>query len=231
MWEKRIKKTLFTLAINNWEPDICDITFPLLKRYADKIGADFYVIEDRKFPQWGITYEKLQIYDLSQQMENDWNIYIDADTLVHPETPDVTELLSKDTVAHHGADKLGVRYKTDRYFWRDGRQISSCNWFSVASDWCIDLWHPVDDLTPGECIARCFPTVDESNGVIRASHLIDDFILSRNIAKFGLKFKTLISIFDEVGYKDVWFFWHQYVIPPEQKVIQMKNILTQWKLL
>jgi hypothetical protein len=214
MWEKKIKKTIFTLAVDNWQPEI-----------------DFYVINKRKNPKWPITYEKFQIYQLAQEMGNDWNIYIDADALIHPEMPDFTQYLSKDTVAHVGCDHASIRWLYDRYFLRDGRNIGSCNWFSMASDWCIDLWHPVDDLTPQETIDRCFPTVaEELSGVISSYHLIDDFIAGRNIAKFGLKFKKLEEIINE-KYPGSWFFWHQYTVPPEQKVIEMRNTLKLWGLL
>jgi len=198
MWEKGIKKTIYTLAINNWEPNICDITFPLLKRYAAKIGADFVVIDKRKFPDWPITYEKFQIYELGQEDENDWNIYIDADALIHPETPDFTLYLNKDTVAHVGLDAAPIRWKYDRFFLRDGRDLGSCNWFTMGSDWCIELWHPANDLTPKEVMDRCHPTiVEEKSGVIDSYHLIDDFLVGRNIAKFGLKFKTITEIINE----------------------------------
>lgn len=230
MWQKQIKKTIFTLAAEGWEPDICDLTFPLLKLYADKIGADFHVISTREFPEWPVTYEKLQIYQLAQQMENDWNIYIDADALVHPEMIDLTEIISKDTVLHDGNDYRPIRYKSDRFFLRDGRNISSCNWFTMASDWCLDLWHPVNDLTPDEVMARCFPTVEETNCNITSYHLIDDFILSRNIAKFGLKFKNFRNMLPELGLEGAWFLWHQYTLPPEKKISEMKSVIEQWKL-
>jgi hypothetical protein len=230
MWEKGLKKTIYTLAINNWEPNICDITFPLLKRYAAKIGADFVVIGSRNFPDWPITYEKFQIYELGQEDENDWNIYIDADALVHPETPDFTYYLNKDTVAHVGVDKATLRWKFDRFFLRDGRDISSCNWFSMASDWCIDFWHPADDLSPKETIARCFPTVEEElTQMVTSYHLIDDFLMSRNIAKFGLKFKCLSDIIAE-KFPQSWFFWHQYTIPTEVKIAEMKSVIEKWKV-
>lgn len=230
VWQKRIKKTIFTLAVNDWQPKITEMTFPLIRRYAKKIGADFFVIKDRKFPDWPITYEKFQVYGLAQEMENDWNIYIDADALVHPETPDFTLYLNKNTVAHVGMDTAPIRWTYDRYFLRDGRDIGSCNWFTMASDWCVDLWHPTDDLTPEEVMARCFPTVQEDlSGVIDSYHLIDDFLVGRNIAKFGLKFKTINSILED-KYANSWFFWHQYTLTPEQKIFEMKKILQQWGL-
>lgn len=230
MWEKKVKKTIYTLAIDNWAPDITSLTFPLLKRYAEKIGADFYVIEKRAYNDWPITYEKFQIYQLAQIMNNDWNIYFDADALVHPETPDFTLYLNKSEVAHHAMDMAPIRWTYDRFFLRDGRDIGSCNWLTIGSDWCIELWHPVDDLTPQEVMDRCFPTIpEELSGVINPYHLIDDFIVGRNIAKFGLKFKMLSEIIEQ-KYQGSWFFWHQYTLTQEQKVIEMKKVLQQWGL-
>jgi hypothetical protein len=230
VWQKRIKKTIYTLAVDNWAPEITRLTFPLLMRYADKIGADFHVISGRLHPDWPITYEKFQVYDLGRLAENDWNIYIDADALIHPETPDFTLYLTKDTVAHTGNDAAPIRWRYDRYFLRDGRDIGSCNWFTIGSDWCIDLWHPVDDLTPQEAIDSCFPTMnEEKSGIVTPYHLIDDFLIGRNIARFGLKFAKLNEIIEK-RYSGSWFFWHQYTIPVEQKVAEMKKILNQWGL-
>lgn len=231
MWQKKIKKTIYTLAINNWAPQVTELTFPLLCRYADKIGAEFQVISERKFPDWPITYEKFQIYELGRQAENDWNIYIDADALIHPETPDFTMFLNKDTVAHTGQDFAPLRWKYDRFYLRDGRNIGSCNWFTIASDWCIELWEPCPDLTPQEAIDSCFPIVGEiKSGVVTPEHLIDDFLIGRNIAKYGLKFVKIHDIIEEKC-KGYAFFWHQYTIPPDQKAIEMKQVLKTWGLL
>lgn len=225
MWEKKLKKTIFLLNVDNYEPEITDITYPLIKRYARRIGADIHIIKERKYPDFPVTYEKLQIYDLAQQMQNDWNIYIDSDALIHPETVDFTEHLSKDTVAHNGADMGGVRWKYDRFFQRDGRNIGSCNWFTLASDLNIELWKPLEDLTLKEALANIYPTVEEVNTVIKTDHLIDDYVLSRNIAKYGLKFTTLVQVLKDIGLENANFFWHQYILTTEEKVKQMKHVM------
>lgn len=239
---------MFTLATEGWEPNICDLTFPLLKRYADKMDAEFYVIKDRKFPDWPPACEKLQIHQLAQEMENDWNFYIDADALVHPETPDMTLFVPTDTVAHNGADFCPIRWRGDRFFWRDGRSIGSCNWITLASSWCIELWEPPTDLTPQECADRIFPTVNEELTVKNRVNLIDDYILGRNIAKYGLKFIAFVDILKARGFtpENSWFFWHQYTVTPEQKINGwdepgpdgqiihqrgMKEVLQTWRLL
>lgn len=233
MWQKPLKKTIFSLALNGWQPEITEISLPLIKQYAKKIGADFYLIKDRKFPDcWHPTYEKMQIYELAREMGNDWNIYVDADALIHPDFFDVTNHLSKDTVCHNGRDQADNRWLYDRFFYRDGRHIGSCNWFTIASDWCIDLWRPLDDITAEEAVSRICPTVHEKNTVITAEHLIDDYVLSRNIAMFGLKFTTVRDIMAQMGYGDnVGYLWHQYTITPEEKVVKMNEVLKLWQLI
>lgn len=228
MWNKKTKKMIFTLNLNPDEyKNITDLTFPLLKNYAYKIGADFYEISERKFPEWeSPTYEKCQIYQLAQHFNNDWNIYIDADCLVHPDTPDITELIPKNTVLHNGSDFAPLRWKYDRFFQRDGRHIGSPSWLCIASDLCIELFKPVDDLTPEEAYQNIFPLYGELANGYEPYRLIEDYIFSRNIAKYGLKFKTFL----EMGiYGD--YFYHEYMKPIEQKEILLKNILKSWNIL
>lgn len=230
MWQKKIKKTIFTLNVENYSPEITSLTYPLIRRYADKIGADFHIIKERKFPGFPPVYEKLQIYELSQKMENDWNIYIDSDALVHPDLMDVTNHIRKDTILHNGVDLASNRWKYDGYFMRDGRNIGSCNWFTIASDWCIDLWKPLDDMTFKEAVSNINPIVSELNSVVTADHLIDDYVLSRNIAKYGLKFNTLINLLGSLGQSGADYLWHQYTITSEEKVVRMKETLKRWQL-
>jgi hypothetical protein len=222
-------KTVYTLNVENYNPDITALTYPLLKRWAQKIGAAFHVITERKFPYWPPVMEKLQLFDLGKQHKNDWNIYIDSDALVHPDFFDPTDYIQKDMVLHNGADFAGHRWSYDEYFRRDGRHISSCNWFAVASDWCLDLWHPPENLTLEDALARIHPTVEELSTVITADHLIDDYLLSRNIARFGLKFKTVLTLTEEIKAPGNYL-WHQYVLKEPEKIEQMKMVLRDWKL-
>lgn len=212
-----MKKTVYTLNIDNFAPEITELTYPLIKHYAHRIGADFYIINERKFPDWPVTYEKLQIHELGKQHGNDWNVYIDSDALVHPETLDWTSFLTKDTVAHNGSDFANIRWRYDNYFRRDGRNVGSCNWFTIASDWCLDLWHPLD-IPLHEALDNIYPTVNEINTVITPDHLIDDYTLSRNIARYGLKFTTFREILEAHKMENANFFWHLYTISIDQKI-------------
>jgi hypothetical protein len=226
---RKLKKVLFTLNIDNYAPDITALTYPLLRHWARKIDAEFQVITERKFPEWPVVYEKLQIHELGRG--NDWNIYVDSDALVHPDFYDPTDHIPKDTVCHYGMDMAGHRWKYDQYFRRDGRDIGSCNWFTIGSDWCIDLWKPLDDLTPEQAIANISSTVAElSSGVIHPSHLIDDYTLSRNIAKFGLHFTTIKWIQEKLRDVTNHFCFHQYTLTEDQKLDELLKVVGIWKI-
>jgi hypothetical protein len=143
---------------------------------------------------------------------------------------DPTNHLPRNVVAHNGHDMAGNRWRYDRFFRRDQRHIGSCNWFTMASDWCIDLWHPLDDLTLDEALDSIFPVRSEVNAEqFDKSHLLDDYTLSRNIAKFGLKFTTIVNIQKELNDRGDYL-WHAYTVPRAEKVRQMKEVLRKWGL-
>lgn len=223
-----MKKVIWTLNIGNYAPELTALTYPLLVRYAKKIDAEFRIITERKFPDFPVVYEKLQIHELGR--DYDWNYYIDGDALIHPDMFDVTNHLNKDTVCHTAQDMAGNRWKYDDYFRRDGRHIGSCNWFTVGSNWCLDLWKPLD-ISMEEAIGNIFPIQHELNsGVITADHLIDDYTLSRNIAKYGLKFDTVRNIRAKTGDQGDYFH-HLYTISIPEKRKLMETTLIRWGLM
>lgn len=230
-----MKKTVWTLDIN-FSPEITALTFPLFEKYAAKIGADFKVIIARKFLDLPVACEKLQLHELGAR--RDWNIFFDADTLVHPDMFDVTEYLDKGTVMHYSTDIAGTRFKLDDYFRRDGRALGSANWFTVASNWCLDLWHPLDDMSHAVAVSQITPGVREAlNGGFTAEHLFDDYILSRNIARYGLKVESFVSLLKRIASGCEYvspdgFLWHSHMFKtPEDKLREMYRKLYIWGVL
>jgi hypothetical protein len=224
------KKCLFTLNVDNYSPQICEMTVPLFRQIAKKINADFYIIKDRRFPGFPAAYEKLQIYYLAQEMNLDWAWFLDIDAVVSPDIMDMTSIIPFDTVAHWGRDIASNRWRMDQFFLRDGRQISSCNWNTLASKWCLDLWHPLNDISLEEAVSNIFPINIELDKGIYSEHLIDDYTLSRNIAKYGLKFTTFREQFVKLGYAENAFVWHNYMLPLDQKIIETAKVLNAWKI-
>ena len=223
----KMRKTLWTLNIGNYAPELCELTYPLLLAYARKMGADFQIINERRFPEMPVTYEKLQIFYLGRG--NDWNVYIDSDAVIFPDMFDVTERIGKDTVAHYSRDNCINRFKSNEYFRRDGRDIGSANWFTVASDWCLDLWHPLSSVASQnilslhpETLREIRPIVVERQAGITPEHLIDDYTLSLNIARYGLKFTTVAEIVARNSDRGVYA-WHRHRIPVEQKLKEIRE--------
>jgi len=225
----RPKKTLYTLNLNPEDyKEITAMTYPLLKHYARKCGAEFHEITERKFPDWPPTYEKLQVYELGREAKNDWNIFFDADAMIHPNTPDFTEIVTKDICLHNGADFSPFRFKKDRFYMRDGRNIGSATWCCICSDWTIEMMEPCHDMTPAEVQDMIFPTADELKRGVTPIRLVEDFLIGRNIAKYGLHFKMIKTLMKEWEVENAQMFYHIYAVPKEEKVAKMKDIYRVW---
>jgi hypothetical protein len=246
----REKKTIYTLNIDNYEPEIFELTLPYLKLYAHKIGADICIIQDRKISDKFAGLEKFQIYELGKEHKNDWNIFIDPDALIHPDFFDVTAMMTKDTTAAFGvSDFTPIRFRVDEYFLRDGRFFGKGNWFGVCSDWCLDYYHPLDDITLEEAMKNCFPMANElmAGKAMSGHNMVEDYIVSRNIARYGLKHVLVSDMMKKYG-KDMNYLqqtvhsingqqvafggpvFHVYLQSGEQKVVMMEKQLKQWGL-
>jgi hypothetical protein len=76
------------LATEGYAPELCAITLPTIRAYAERIGADFNLITTRKYPNFPINYERLQIYEAGKNY--DWNFNIDADMVIGKNLHDIT---------------------------------------------------------------------------------------------------------------------------------------------
>ena len=90
------------------------------------------------------------------------------------------------------------------------------------------------DYTPDAVVDEIFPTVGELNtGLIDPQHLIDDYTCSLNIARYGLKFTTLIDVRKRLGFDPatVGFYFHEHTISVAQKAAKMESVLKDaWKI-
>lgn len=170
-----MKKCLHLLLIgDSYLQELRKLTLPNLYAYAEKIGATVNLITTRKYPDWPITYEKCQIHEDGK--DYDWNIFIDIDTLLHPNFYDVTLQYPKSVVSFNYGYDADKQLRPDKYFARDGRNVGIATNFVVTSDWTHELWEPLD--MPLETARQC---------VIR-QHIMDEYCMSRNLAKYGFKY-------------------------------------------
>lgn len=103
------QRAVVTIAVGDTYRQMARLTHPSLKAYAEKIGADFIVINEshRTSPHW----EKFQLYNLFERYER--ILYLDTDLLVRDDTPDIFELIPP--------QKLGMFNEAP---WTDGRHQS-----------------------------------------------------------------------------------------------------------
>lgn len=177
-------KCVWVVATPDYEPELCSITLPTIKRWAQKIGAEFKLISERAFPDFPVNYERVQIYKEGRDFF--WNINVDADFLIHPEFPDFTSWLDPTCVGCWlGYDFHGVfnDWESNRFFARDRRRFGVVDCFLTTSPYTHDLWEPL----PGSMADYSDAFLD---GKMRR---ISEYCVSMNLAKYGLKIGSVLN--------------------------------------
>jgi len=86
-----MSRAVVTMTFGEKFERMAELTHPTIKRYADRIGADFVVINERKWPDYHWDYEKSQFQDLL--LKYDRINYIDTDCIVRDDCPDLFQLV------------------------------------------------------------------------------------------------------------------------------------------
>jgi hypothetical protein len=170
------KKCIHVLNIGNYYPELTEITLPLIEKYSRRIGADLNIITDRKYNDYPVTYEKMQVHDYGKNYN--WNILMDLDLLVNPNAPDIT-INPKDKVYTQYIFNASNYFQADRFFIRDGRDVALCAFFVMTTDLTHDLWKPLKG------------SYQENQHKTKREHIIDEYCISNNMAKYGLKYSGI----------------------------------------
>lgn len=100
-----MKTALVTLSIpSSFTNRIFNLTEPFLKYYANKIGAEYIVIDKPKLNLYKIHYEKFQVYDILKHFDR--IIYMDNDIIIDEDCPNLFSIISE--------DKFGAVYSLNR---------------------------------------------------------------------------------------------------------------------
>jgi hypothetical protein len=222
-----MKKTIYTLNIDNYAPEITKLTYPFFEFYADRIGAKFEILTKRKFPEFPITCEKFQLYELSQ--ENDWSIFVDSDLFLSPNMYDFTKVVPKDTVVNGTLNSGNFRWKEDddKDFLRDGRYLAVCSWLVICSDWCYNFWKPIDK--PIDITDKVNLWLAEKIFKLNPNHLLDEYVMSKNAAKYRINLKEVLD-YNRYEFKDKPFFWHNHLMTIEEKTANIKILAEKFKI-
>lgn len=185
---RKATKCVHVLATEGYAPELCAITLPTIKAYAERIGADFNLITTRKFPSFPVNYERLQIYEAGKSY--DWNINIDADMVIGKKLHDITTNAPENLVRIVMKFDATMYFNVENniYFQRDGRNVGLVDAFIVTSRLTHDLWEPL----PGNFEDHLSLFKDDQN------RRISEFCLSQNLAKYGLQFGGAFIRSDEI---------------------------------
>ena len=184
-----MKKLIHIVNINNFFPELFALTYPTIRSYAERNGYMINMITERKFPDYPLHYEKFQVYEDGKEAQV--NILCDADMLIHPQFPDVTTFLQRNAIAFNDNYNISWKYHVERipYFMRDGRDVGIATNFVVTSDWTHDAWKPIP-LSAKDIEDLAKKEVTEGGGSEGRGwgHYADEFAISFNMAKYGLKY-------------------------------------------
>jgi len=210
------KKAIYVVRVNNYFPELCELTIPRIKAYAHRIGADYIEITEQKYAEWSPLYEKMQIHELGKNYE--WNILIDADYIIHPQAPDFTLGLDPSYVGVMYAFPADVMFKHGMYFKRDGRNLGLSGQFMITSQLTHDLWIPFE-----------FGVEEAKDWMNNRSYInFDELCMSRNLARYGLKFTGL-----EYNQQIKYFFVHLSLAKcnKDEVIARTKTIIESQSLL
>jgi hypothetical protein len=180
---KAQSRIVHVLLTEGFFPELCELTLPTIERWTQKIGAQLNIISRRRWPEWPILTEKLQVwYDGANA---DWNILLDADILVHPDTPDMLgTFVPIDCVGAKDAYHADTQLKMDENFIKDGRNIGLSGCAIATSRHCHNLWRPLPEEM--SLFQAC-------ENILNPRKIVDEYCISRNMARYGYKLHAILD--------------------------------------
>ena len=91
-----MKFAVVTIAIGDKYQKMGEITHPRIKQYADKINADFIIIDKQKISNTTPHWEKFQLLDFLSQYDR--ILFLDTDVLIRKNCPNLFDLVPEDKI-------------------------------------------------------------------------------------------------------------------------------------
>jgi hypothetical protein len=104
-----MRKLILTISSGEFYQKMTLLTHPLIKSYANKIGAEFICINEKTISKTTIHWEKFQIYDLLDKYNR--IIYLDTDLIIRNDCPDLFTEVPEDKLGMFDEAKFTDRSK------------------------------------------------------------------------------------------------------------------------
>ena len=82
-----MRLAVITIAIGEHYQQLSTLTHPTIRRYADRIGADFIAITEQKISETTPHWEKFQLLDYLNTYDR--ILYVDTDVLIRKNCPNI----------------------------------------------------------------------------------------------------------------------------------------------
>jgi hypothetical protein len=117
-------RTALATRADNTIKEMTDITHPIMREYAKKIGADFIVLDDNK----GLHhhYRILQFYDLFDTYDR--IISMDSDVIIAPDCPNLFEVVPEDKIGTVYEDIFSRKWDRQMRILKAQQQFGNLNW-------------------------------------------------------------------------------------------------------
>lgn len=107
-----------TITIGDFYQGISEVTHPMIKGYADKIKSDFIVLRENKYPIF--DYNKFELYNILRDYQR--VLFIDTDVIIHPETPNIFNVVPEDKIGMVNERPLGYDDRFEEFLRIYGKQ-------------------------------------------------------------------------------------------------------------
>jgi len=126
-----------TVSIGEKYKNISELTHPTLKKYAEKVNADFIVLDKQMISRTSPQWEKFRIFDLLNKYQR--IIYLDSDLIIREDCPNLFKLVPEKSIGlfdeaqftdRHGlvqsmADYYGKKISVNGNYYNTGVIVAS----------------------------------------------------------------------------------------------------------
>lgn len=168
-----MKKAVVTITVGATYQEIANLTHPTLKAYADKIGADFIVIDDAKikYPHW----QKFEISKLLIKYKR--IIFLDTDLIIRDDCPNLFDIVPE--------EKLGL-FEEGRFSPRGGYLQQAMVAYNMNDHNYKDVYYNTGVMVISRVHTQLFNYVPTEDIMTAGNFLGEQTFLNLRIQKEGI---------------------------------------------